>query len=216
MKRGRPAKIGQVLEAAKKLPATQADLQDPRMVALTARFRELQHQAFRDLVGAAVELGQLLVEGKTLISGRYAEWLDELGVSRKSADNYMSMYQLARQHPDVIERWKELGPTKLYQVARLPDGSHREVLQPKKREEILQMNDREFTALVTPHLPKSRVTVTPAQKASGLRQKAVSWRNQLGEFKKYFAKNTPDERPKELEAELRALKKAVDELLAAW
>lgn len=77
------------------------------------------------------------------------------------------------------------------------------------------MNDCEFTALVAPHLPMSRITVTPAQKASGLRQKAVSWRNQLGEFKKYFAKHTPEERPKELEAELRALKKAVDELLAA-
>jgi hypothetical protein len=217
MKSGRPAKITQALARVKKSPARKpADLTDPKLAALTARFQELQAQAYRDLVGAAVELGDILRTGKPLTGASYGAWLEELGVSRKSADNYMAMAALARTNPQALERWKELGPTKLYRVARLPAGAQREVLQPKKRDEILQMNDREFSALVEPHLPRSTASFTPAQKAHGLRQKASSWRRQLGDFRTYFGKHAPEARPAELVAELRALKKDVDELLAAF
>ena len=217
MRAGRPSKILQTLARAKNtaLPV-KVEVVDPKIVALAARFRELQQQAFRDLVGAAVEMGGILLEGKRLTGEGFPAFLDDLAVSRTCAANYMGMAALARRYPQVIERWKELGPSKLYKVARLPESAHREVLQPKNRDELLAMNDREFAALVGPHLPRTATAPTPARKANGLKQKAVSWRRQLGDFHKYFTKHAPDQRPKELETELRALKKAVDELLGAW
>ena len=174
MKTGRPSKITKALALVKKSPAPaitpapavgKADLTDPKLIALAARFQELQQQTFRDLVEAAVELGGILLQARPLAAGSFGAWLEEVGVSHASAMNYMGMATLAKHQPQLIERWKELGPTKLYQVARLPAEAQKDVLQTKKRDEILQMNDREFAALVEPHLPKSTVPVTPARKA---------------------------------------------------
>jgi hypothetical protein len=67
--------------------------------------------------------GRLILEMR-LLHGKYA-WdsvLRELHISRRTAGNYMALYLFSANHPLLYERFRRLGPTKLYRLARVaPD-----------------------------------------------------------------------------------------------
>lgn len=112
---GRPSKALSTLSRARN------PLESPQVLILTERFRELQRDAFRTLVDKTIELGQILLEGRPLLEGYYTQWLGVLRIEEKTARNYTALARLADENPRLIHKWKELGPSKLYQIARLPE-----------------------------------------------------------------------------------------------
>src|SRR4051812_48734485 len=104
-------------------------LESPESEALAARFHEARRQALRTLVDMTVEAGQVLLEAQRRLGPSYARWLRErLHLEPSTARNYVSMARLAAESPWAVERYKQLGASKLYQVARLPAESRRAVL----------------------------------------------------------------------------------------
>jgi hypothetical protein len=165
-------KAPRILERARELSRRGLGLDDPAVVRFTERFLELKQQAFRDLVDTAVELGEILVEARKALWGNYRRWIRErLQIDRSTADNYSALARLARESPAVIQRWKELGPSKLYQIARLPAPGRRAVLRLPRLQE---RTDREFSELVRPHRVLRR-KVTGNMRAHGLRMKVEAW-----------------------------------------
>jgi hypothetical protein len=162
---GRPSKVTTALVRAELVTATEP-LDAREVVRLTARFLELKREAFRSLVDRAIELGELLLEGKGVLRGHYMRWLRErLGIEHQTGENYVHLARLAHDSPAIIQRWKELGPSKLYRLARLPPEGRRVVL---KRRDVPQMTDREFSELTDKHLVRRR-KVTGNMRAHGLR-----------------------------------------------
>jgi hypothetical protein len=166
--------MGRALIAVKALPRARVrpppvdPLEDSRVARLTERFLELKRQVYRNLVDVAVELGEILEEGKEILGKSYPRWLDDgLGIERRTAGNYLSLARVARESPGTVQRWKELGATKLYQLARIPAAARREVL---RKEGLQGMGDREFSALIRPHVVRRR-TVTGNMRAHGFRMK---------------------------------------------
>jgi hypothetical protein len=76
-----------------------------------------------DACGRILHKGRLVLEMR-LLHGKCA-WegvLRELHISRRTAGNYMALYLFSANHPDLYERFRRLGPTKLYRLARIaPD-----------------------------------------------------------------------------------------------
>jgi hypothetical protein len=149
-------------------PPPTGPIDDARILRLTERFLELRRQTFRNLVDTAVELGEILQEGRKILEGQYLRWLRErLGVEPRSAANYIALAGLARESPRVIHRWKELGAAKLYQIARLPAPGRRAVLRTPG---LGDMTDLRLSQIVRPYRVRRR-TVTGNMRAHGLRMK---------------------------------------------
>ena len=149
-------------------------LEDPAIVRLTERFLELHREAFRNAVDVVIELGEILLEAKPRLPGAYGRWLERLGVSLQSAHNYESLAVLSAKHPGVIERWKELGLSKLYRIGALSQEGRKAVLKPGAAPRLSAMNDREFAELTKRYVPEKR-KVTPEMRAHGLRMKLAAW-----------------------------------------
>ncbi|MEK6608095.1 MAG: hypothetical protein AABZ30_10575 [Myxococcota bacterium] len=175
---GRPTKaVTALARASAATPPTGDPLEAPKVAALTERFLELKRQTLRDLVDRAVELGELLAEARPLLRGHYHRWLDErLGVDSSTAENYVALARLAREDPGLIQRFKELGPAKLYRVARLAPAARRKVLG---RSGLDAMTDLEFAEVVGPYLEPGR-KVTGNMKAHGLRMRVRGFAEKLG------------------------------------
>ncbi|MEK6609152.1 MAG: hypothetical protein AABZ30_15950 [Myxococcota bacterium] len=171
---GRPVKAAQALVRARAHALVSLD--DTRVVRLTERFLELRRQAFRDAVDTVAELGEILREGRTLLAGVYLRWTeDRLGIDYKTARNYEALAHLAAEAPDVIQRFKELGPSKLYRVARLAPAARRVVL---RTPDLHDMTDQAFAEVVAPYIVKGR-PVTGNMRAHGLRMKAQAFGERL-------------------------------------
>ncbi|HEY3235135.1 MAG TPA: hypothetical protein VGJ84_10470 [Polyangiaceae bacterium] len=154
-------------------------LDDPRIVQLGARFLELRSTLFRDSVDTIVELGEILHQGSKLLRGQYVRWLGELRVPRSTANRYVQLFLASRQAPGLIQKWKELGPGKLYKLARIEPADRHEILKASRRDELLRMNDEEFAEVASPYL-KRRRKVTTDMRAHGLRMKVRAWVEALG------------------------------------
>lgn len=191
-----------------------ASLDDPRLHPFEVRFRDLRRQFFRNSVDAVIEIGEILLAVKPLVAGQYHAWLERVGMAVQTAANYEGMASLAREAPDLVREWKELGPSKLYQLQRLADRDRKRLLKPGKRDDLLAMTDREFAAALAPYKPVLERTVTARMKAGGFVSKIRSWRRQAQEFKTYLKKHKNDELPDDLKTELRALRSLMDEVEA--
>jgi hypothetical protein len=148
--------------------AVVAPMDAPAVLRLTERFLELRREIFRNLVDRAVELGELLLEARPLLRGQYQRWLRErLGVDGGTAENYLRLARLARDSPGVLQRWKELGVSKLYRIARLPAPARKKVL---RLDRLAAMSDREFSEATSDYLPPLR-KVSDNMRAHGLRMR---------------------------------------------
>lgn len=148
----------------------------PEVTALTERFHELRRQGARTIVDLSIELGAILEEGRKVLAGSFHRWLRErIGIEPQTARNYLALARMARESPGVIERWKELGASKLYRVARLPRDGQRAVLRAPR---LAEMTDREFKDVTAPFLVQER-KVTGNMRAHGLRMKLQSFRRDL-------------------------------------
>lgn len=188
------------------------DLEDPRLRPYETRFFDLRRQLYRNSVDAVVEIGEILVAVKPQLPRLYGAWLGRIGMSPQTALNYENMATLAKEQPEVIRDWKELGPSKLYQVQRLEETDRKKVLKPTKREKLLDMTDREFAAEIAPYKPEPGRKITPLMKAGGFVLKVRSWRKQAQDFRAYLKRHKHDGLPAGLKAELRELKAIVDEV----
>lgn len=189
--------------------APSSPIDTPEAIALAGRFQELRREGMRTLVDLAVSLGQILIEAKRALKGSYHVWLRErLGLEQSTARNYVAMGQLAREAPAVVERHKELGAAKLYQVARLLPEARHEVLA---RRDLPQLNDRQFHAVVAPHRTRSR-KVTGNMRAHGLRLKIQSYTRTITAARP--GRITDDETLAALKRDLAALQGAVETLAA--
>lgn len=190
-------------------PAPASPIDSPEAAALAARFHEARRQGARTLVELAVELGQILLEGQRSLDLAFRPWLRErLGLELSTAHNYMAMGRLAREAPAMLERHKDLGASKLYQVARLEAPGRHAVLSTPG---IAQLTDRDFKRVVDPHRPRRR-KVTPAMRAHGLREKLKSYTTAIGAFKPGKLAGAEAMRAGLL-ADAKALRKVVDGLI---
>jgi hypothetical protein len=189
-----------------------ADLDDPRLKPYEVRFGDLRRQYFRNSVDAVIEIGEILLAVKPLLTRQYAAWLERVGMSVQTAFNYEGMATLARTQPEVIRDWKELGPSKLYQLQRISERDRKKVLKAAKKDELLAMTDREFAEALAPYKPEPEREVTPAMKAGGFVNKVRSWRKQAQEFRTYLKRHKGEELPEALRAELKELRAVMDEV----
>lgn len=172
---GRRSKAGPALVRVRAERIVDA-LEAPEVVRATERFLELRRQILRDAVDTIVELGQILMETRPLLRGHYHRWLTErLHIEPSTASNYMDLARLADASPGSIQRGKELGIAKLYQVARLEPAGRRTVLRAPGLE---RMNDLQFSTLVARHRVSTR-RVTGNMKAHGLRMKVQAFADVL-------------------------------------
>lgn len=180
----------------------------PEAEALATRFEELRRQGLRTLVDLAVELGELLLAARPLLHRSFGTWTRErLGLEHSTAGNYVAMALMARQSPQVIERHKELGVSKLYQLARLPAPARQELL---RRPDLGSKTDRELKRLVDPYRERTR-KVTGNMRAHGLRQKLASYTAALKTAR--LGRLTDDDLREALREDLRTLRRVVDEAL---
>jgi hypothetical protein len=107
-------------------------LHDPGAVEKEIRRREeeFQGERRRRMIRASEEAAQ---DGRRLLEMRalngpfgWPALLARLHVSPKTALNLMALALFAKRHPETFERFRHLGPSKLYRMARL-----RRELQPK-------------------------------------------------------------------------------------
>lgn len=196
--------------AAPPAPATSPpSIDSPEAVALAARFHEVRRQGMRGLVELAVELGQILIEAHRRLGRAYRPWLrEQLGLEPSTAQNYVAMGRMALDAPALVERHKDLGASKLYQVARLEPPARQAILATPG---IAALNDREFKKVVDPHRTRRR-KVTPAMRAYGMREKLRSYAKAIGAFKPGRLASAAEARDS-LRADAEALRAAVDALL---
>jgi hypothetical protein len=170
-------KAGSILQDRERIVPVDP-LERREVVRLTARFVELRQQLFRNAVDTAVELGEILREGRKIVAGRYRDWISRLGIAYSTARNYESLARMAEEQPRLIQRFKELGPAKLYRLAMLDDKGRKTVLGKKKPQALIEMNQQEFAAFTKPFMKKRR-TVTADMRAHGLRMKVRAWNKTL-------------------------------------
>jgi hypothetical protein len=190
-------KAGVLAARAAKQPARAVRLSDPRMLQLTARFHEVRRTVACSSVEAAVEAGQILEEGRQELQKNFPHWVAHLRISRDTADNYLALARLEREAPVVIEKWKFLGPARMYRLAKLPPKRRQEVL---KREDLGALEDAEFFELTRLGLSTQRA-VTANMLGHGLYEKAKGISRGLSGFELPAAIDDPEVR-KRLKGEL--------------
>lgn len=188
-------------------PDPASPLDGPRAIELAARFHEIRREGLRSLVDLSVQLGRVLIEARQELRGSYHRWARErLGLPSSTTLNYMAMGRLAIEAPALVERHKELGASKLTQVARLaPDARHKVLAIAG----IAALNDREFKLVVAPFRKRQR-KVTGAMRAHGFHEKLRAYTVAVGAWK---AGHLEDKSRAKVRASLRALRAAVDEQL---
>lgn len=149
-------------------------LQDTEVRALTARFAELRLELFRDAVDTVIEMGKLVSEIRPLVKGQFLAWLASVGVSAAAAHNYETLAGFAEDHPGLVQKWKELGPTKLYRVVDMTPEGRQAVLRLPDKQRLVRAPEPRFME-VTEEYVRLRRVVTPAMRAHGLRMKVQAW-----------------------------------------
>lgn len=155
-------------------------LSDPRVQRLAARFLEIRGQSFRYLVDVARETGDLLHEARALLPDPrvFNRFTDSLDVSRGSAKNFENVAALARHQPAVYEKWKGLGPAKIYRLARMKPEARAKVLAISH---VDRMTDAGFAVLCSA-FPSGGVEVTGNMLGNGLVQKALGMGRKMQEW----------------------------------
>ncbi len=168
------------LARARKHPTLPVKASDPRIQKLGARFVEARGQVFEYLVDRGRELGVVLEEAEKLLADpvAYNRWTASLDISRTSARNFTNTARLAREAPGAFERWRGLGPAKIYRVARLAPRARTKILGTPG---IQAMTDAQFSELCAPWIEK-RVPVTVNMLGNGLVQKAAGMNGKLAKW----------------------------------
>jgi len=192
------------LALARAIPA-----EDAQVERLTERYLELRRQVFRDAVDTLIELGQIAADVHRRLGRAYAGWLARVGTTYGSARNYAALAGLAAEQPEIVQGWKELGPTKLYRIAFLPKPTRKKVLRPHLREDLTRATDAEFAQIVEPHFVRKR-KVTPEMRAHGLYMKVQAWTEALRKSK--VAGVVDSRRKADLLAGLDALERAIERI----
>ena len=147
-----------------------------RLDDLQARFGRLRDGLFGHAVDTAVGMGEIILEARPLLAhGQYLRWVEtNLGVTRRTARNYEQLAAWARLEPDVVARFKALGPRKLYGVARLPAPARRRLLAAAPPEALASLNDERFAARLAPYQKGGR-RVSVAARANGFSARVDAW-----------------------------------------
>ncbi len=211
MKRGPTAKAGKVARQAveSETAAEYYPPDHPRVASLAAKIETLQLQKNRDEVETVAELGSLLEKARDLLGPAFTEWIEERGLSRRTAYNYMGVSALAAARPDLLRDWKEMGASKFYMLTRVAANRWDRILKPEHQEKILRMTDVEFFRLVDKQRGR-RPEATPIQLANGYRSRFRTWREHLDGFEAWVKES--DEVPAGLVEEYVALRARILEL----
>ena len=154
---------------------------DPRAQRLAARFLEIRAAVYEFMVDRSRECGQVLAEAAALFdhAAVYNRWTKSLDVSRASAQNFTNVAAFARDTPALYQRWRGLGPAKMYRLVRLsPRGRDKVLATP----DLATMNDAAFAALCAPWISK-KANVTGNMLGHGMAQKAIGMSGKLATWK---------------------------------
>jgi hypothetical protein len=188
---------------------------DPEIRRITARIEEIRTTLSRDNVETIREWGVALAEAASKMRHKdYQLWIArDLHISRAAAANYRRLYSLSVESPALFLRWKSIGPSKLYQLARLGKVARQAALKDTvSGRSVDEMTDAEFAVLMSRHKDPSRRRVTPKMRAHGLRMRIRTMLTDLDEAHS-IAPLPADTRTK-LTADLTALARAAAALLA--
>jgi hypothetical protein len=101
---------------------------DPVVARATEKLLTLHADASRKQCDAIVRIGRVLRDvHERLPHGQWLAWIEEaLPFSRPTIANYVGLAEFAAREPAEYARLRDLGPTKLYQLANLrPDRRRR-------------------------------------------------------------------------------------------
>lgn len=176
----RRPKARAMIAKARGTATTPLQLADTKLERLAGRFAEVRSQSYRYLVDASRDAGDVLVQARRLLPDPYDfnRWRETLDVSRASAANFLNVAALAHHAPAIYERWRGLGPSKIYRLARLSPRARDAVLA---KPGIEAMNDAAFALLCFPH-EESPDNVTPNMLGNGLVQKTLGMRRKLDDW----------------------------------
>jgi hypothetical protein len=155
-------------------PKKLLDPKDPEARRIADRIASLRGTLSRDSAESVVEIGAELEAAAARMHDRdYRAWLEDVvDMSREGAMNYRRLHQMSLESPAVFLRYKTLGPSKLYQIARLPRARRLPALRARlSGKSAHEMSDAEFQLAIAPFRPPSRRRVTPKMRAHGLRMR---------------------------------------------
>jgi hypothetical protein len=154
---------------------------DPRLERLAGRYTEIRSQAYHYMVDSSRDAGVVLDEARKVLTDPrdFNRWTEALGVSRGTVTNFINVARMARHSPGLYDRWRSLGPSKMYRVARLVPAAREAVLATPG---IAEMNDAVFARLCSP-LETVPVAVTGNMRGNGLVQKARGMSDKLDRWK---------------------------------
>lgn len=118
--------------------STQTDILLPpthsRIAKLSGEIAMLYRTANRDYAETVVEIGRRVRDVRaSLMHGDWLAWIEESApFARGAALNYIALFEWADGHARDFQRWKSLGPSKLYAITTLEAGGLRIVRQRKR------------------------------------------------------------------------------------
>jgi hypothetical protein len=188
-------------------PKKPFDPNDPELRRIAARIATLRGTLYRDSAESICEIGMELEGVASKLRDRdYRVWLDDVAdMSREGAMNHRRLFRLSRESPSLFLRFKTLGPSKLYQIARLPPGKRLPALRAKvDGKTAAEMSDAEFQIAIAPFRPPASRRVTPRMRAHGLRMRVRTMLSDLRTARRTLSHVPPDAAAK-LEADLASL-----------
>lgn len=184
-------------------------LDEPEVRALTRKFLEVRRSSHRLHVGATIECGQILAEGREKWLGIYQRWLRErLHLAPGTASKMVALAQWYQKEPLVVRRWKELGVDRLFGLAKLAVPIRKRALA---NPEVLTMTTRAFRHWTVRQRRTRRVTSGNVL-AAHLRHSIRSFHMRLAELRVPRVTN-PDTRRKVRES-IRELSRYLGVLMA--
>lgn len=157
----RTTSAARVLRVAKTIRLN--PMQARKIEYYTRKFKSIQRIYSQEQVRACVLLGAILENARRDLSGIYSRWVaDRLGLDRSTAGLYRSLSAFACEQPQVLGKWKALGPSKLYCLSRVPPLARNKLLSTSNLESL---SNAEFRRLAQPYFKRRRPVSTPLRMA---------------------------------------------------
>jgi hypothetical protein len=117
----------------------------PSMKRIGAQVIALRARKERDYLERCLEMGRLLRQARTrLAHGSWRPWLRDVAkLGKSSAHNYVSLSTWAEEKPQELRRWRSLGASKLFVVAKASD---------RARADLRKLSTRKLADMSVPEL----------------------------------------------------------------
>jgi len=103
------------------------------------------------------------------------------------------VFRLSAESPSLFLRFKSLGPSKLYQIAKLPRAKRAAALRARHEgKSVPEMSDAQLHIALAAFRPPAGRKVTPRMRAHGLRMRIRAMRSDLRAARRTLGPLPPD------------------------